>query len=90
MFTVHFSTDNAAFAFDDEAGPDRQSAGLEAARILRGIADALELDTFGTAAEHRIPVIDANGNTVGGWSIGAVGSSIILNDAWRLTGEVAR
>jgi hypothetical protein len=54
MFTLKFSTDNAAFA-DDMHG--------EAARILRACAD--QLDRGKLAAVIR----DINGNRCGTWSI---------------------
>lgn len=55
MITISFRTDNAAF---DEAG-----TGHEAARILIAIADRLHRgETEGTCR-------DANGNTVGAWSL---------------------
>ena len=54
--TVRIKTDNAAFQGD--------SLGPELARILREIAEKLEGGRDGG------PVMDANGNRVGAWSMG--------------------
>jgi hypothetical protein len=54
MFTLKFSTDNAAFA-DDMHG--------EAARILRKIADQLDRGDLARV------IVDLNGNRVGSWAL---------------------
>ena len=58
MFAVSFDTDNAAFA---ELEPE-----LEVARILRALADDVELHR---ASGKFQPVRDSNGNTVGTWKL---------------------
>lgn len=55
MLTIKFKTDNAAFS-DDVGG--------ETARVLRQIADKIESTRDGSG--H---VRDANGNTIGHWSL---------------------
>ena len=56
-FEVVFSTDNAAFvAFPDE----------EISRILREIADRIEVQGMG--ANEPVRVRDINGNRVGFWN----------------------
>lgn len=59
--TIRFETDNEAFTNQGEENPEAMRA--ESARILRVIADKLENGQDGG------PVIDANGNKVGTWSL---------------------
>ncbi|MGA9527145.1 MAG: hypothetical protein WBS24_03405 [Terriglobales bacterium] len=62
MFTLTIETHNAAFVgADDDFGP-----GPELARILRELADRLDL--VGTAPKDGT-VRDFNGNTVGTWTL---------------------
>ena len=60
MVTIEFTTDNAAF---HEATID--SFGAEVARILRKIADEVELVQF----FNDYPISDINGNKIGAVTI---------------------
>lgn len=59
MFSLEFKMDNAAFG-DNEA-----EALAEAADILRKLADRVE----GGSAQDGGKVMDANGNSIGSWSV---------------------
>ena len=59
-FTVEFRTNNAAMS-DDDYGP-------EVARILRHVADSVEHRSEPEESDGG-PIMDANGNNVGTWSI---------------------
>lgn len=59
-FKVSFDMDNAAFEPDARTG--------EIARILRELADKMELRSFVTKREAG-SIRDINGNTVGEWKI---------------------
>lgn len=65
MFTLHISTDNAAFEKDDEDAyfPNEVRA-IEIARILREIAGELD-----NGADSSGSAFDINGNDVGEWAI---------------------
>lgn len=55
MFTLRFSTDNAAFSGDRD---------LEVSRILQAVARKIEV-----TGEDNGKVFDLNGNNVGTWRI---------------------
>lgn len=63
MFKLELSTDNAAFAGDPQA---RAS---EIARILHRLAQHIEGNAHYYAEGGDDSLIDANGNTVGTWSL---------------------
>lgn len=62
-FTLEIECDNEAFG---ETNEDRCE---EIARILRRVAERLQTNVYGAGAVRG--VVDANGNTVGDWSIHA-------------------
>jgi hypothetical protein len=60
MFSLNFSTDNAAFCYDDEGTDLDRDAVADA---LRKLADKV------TEGRNNGAVLDANGNSVGTWSL---------------------
>jgi hypothetical protein len=57
-FKIHFSVDNAAFGEDDAAAWT-----AETQRVLRAVADALDIDDA-----NEGPIKDINGNLIGGYA----------------------
>lgn len=64
MMNISFSTDNAAFWYDDDCA---EFNGGEVARILRAIADYVEMGVSDGNTEKNIR--DANGNKIGTWNL---------------------
>ena len=56
MLNVNIATNGAAF---------EDSEGVEAARILRGLADRLEVDWLAGRPVEGVRLFDVNGNRVG-------------------------
>ena len=63
MFKMEVKTGGAAFCNPDTGEEDKVCEGLEIARLLREIADVVEVG-IGTSGS----IVDINGNKVGSWS----------------------
>ena len=72
--------DNAAFhPVPDTAGPADDGNGAELARILRQLADTVEVGIL--EAFDSIPLMDSNGNTVGSMDITDAQEDIGIHDS---------